>query len=422
MLDKRDYYRLPWSMNDNPIAWLEITDICNINCEGCYRQYMTGHKPLEELKKEVDFFMKWRNPDNFSIAGGEPLIHPHIIDLVAYIAEQGVKPIILTNAMALTPDFLHELKKAGLAGFTVHIDSHQNRPHWKDKNEKQHNELRQQIADMVAAEGGLYLVFNSTVFNDTYHEIPDVVRWGQANIEKVQGLVFITYRTATISDSVGTDKNDQQIDMSMLSYSREFFDDHFITGPEVYQIIKEHCPAYEASGYLGGSIRHDSYKWLISAMVGSKHMMYGSLGKKTMELAQTGHHLWTGRYLAYLSSAQIGSKIFWLAPWDPILRQALKKRIADVLRHPARLFEPIYTQSIGIIQAPDIQPDGRADMCDSCPDITYYDGKLVNSCRMDEYRLFGGFVSVLKKEDNNIAAEPEGEAELGENAAEVMHV
>ncbi len=36
MLDKRNCYRLPWSLNDNPIAWIEITDICNIHCEGCY--------------------------------------------------------------------------------------------------------------------------------------------------------------------------------------------------------------------------------------------------------------------------------------------------------------------------------------------------------------------------------------------------
>ena len=26
--------------------------------------------------------------------------------------------------------------------------------------------------------------------------------------------------------------------------------------------------------------------------------------------------------------------------------------------------------------------------------MTVWDGKLINSCRMDEYRLFGGFLSV----------------------------
>jgi MoaA/NifB/PqqE/SkfB family radical SAM enzyme len=399
MLDKRDYYRLPWSMNDNPIAWIEVTDICNIHCEGCYRQYMTGHKSLEQLKEEVLFFMRWRNPDNFSIAGGEPLLHPQIVNLVAFIAQQGVKPVILSNGLALTPELLHELKQAGLAGFTMHVDSHQNRPHWQGKSEKEHNELRQHIADMVAAEGGLYLVFNSTVYPSTYPEIPDIVRWGQANLEKVQGLVFITYRTATTSDNIGTDKDDQRVDLSKLSYTRESFDETFVTAPEVYQIIKDNFPEYEASGYLGGSIRHDSYKWLIGAMVGNKHRMYGSVGKRTMEMAQVGHHFWTGRYLAYLSTAKIGSKIFWLSPWDGVLRQAWKNQARDILRHPGRLFSGVYTQSIGIIQAPDLQPDGRADMCDSCPDITIYDGKFINSCRMDEYRLFGGFVSLLEKKE-----------------------
>ncbi len=399
MLEKSDYYRLPWSMNDNPIAWLEVTDICNIHCDGCYRQTMTGHKTLEQVKEEVLFFKRWRNPDNVSIAGGEPLIYPYILELVRFIADQGIKPIILTNGVALTPEKLHALKLAGLAGFTMHIDSHQNRPHWKDKTEKDLNGLRQTFADMVAAEGGLYLVFNATVYPSTYPEIPDIVRWGQANIDKVQGLVFITYRTAVRSGSVATDIHDQTVDMTKLSYTSEVFDETFITGPEVYQIIQETYPEYEAAGYLGGSVRHDSYKWLIGAMVGSKQRYYGAIGKKTMELAQIGHHLWKGTYLAYLSQARIGRIIFALSPFDKILARAHAAWWKDILRHPGRLFNPVHIQSIGIIQAPDVQPDGRADMCDSCPDITIYDGKFVNSCRMDEYRLFGGFVSVLEKEN-----------------------
>ena len=398
MLEKKDYYRMPWSMNDNPIAWIEVTDICNIHCEGCYRQYMTGHKSLEQLKEEVDFFIKWRNPDNFSIAGGEPLIHPQILDLVAYIAEKGVKPVILTNGVALNPKLLHELKQAGLAGFTCHIDSHQNRPGWKDKNEKDLNALRQNIADMIAAEGGLFLIFNSTVYPDTFQEIPDIIRWGQANIEKVQGLVFITYRTATTEDSVATDINDQEIDLSKLSYSRESFHDHFVTSPEVHDLIQANFPEYEASGYLGGSIRHDSYKWLMGVTIGTRHQVYGSLGKQGMEVAQVGNHLLNGRYLAYITSGKIGSKVFFLSHWDKYVRQARAKRRQDIIRHPTHLFDPIYVQSIGIIQAPDVLGDGRTDMCDSCPDITYYQGQFVNSCRMDEYRLFGGFISLKEKE------------------------
>ncbi len=396
-LDKRNLYRLPWSMNDNPIAWLEVSDICNIHCDGCYRQHVTGHKPLEQVKEEILFFKQWRNPDNVSIAGGEPLIHPQITDIVAFIAQQGIKPIILTNALALTPEFLRELKKAGLAGFTIHVDSRQNRPHWKDKTERGLNELRQKYADMIAAERGVYVIFNSTVYPSTFHEIPDVVRWAQANVDRVHGLVFITYRTATVADHVAHDFADREIDMRQLGYVREHFDEKFITSPEVYQIIKDNCPEYDPSGYLGGSILHTSYKWLAGAVIGSKKKMYGSVGKQTMELAQAGHHAWKGTYLAYLSSAWVGAKVFLLSPWDPTVRRATGRWLQDVLRHPGRLLDGLYIQSIGIIQAPDLLPDGRADMCDSCPDMTFYDGKLINSCRMDEYRLFGGFITVLAR-------------------------
>jgi hypothetical protein len=405
MLEKRDLYRLPWSMNDNPIAWLEITDICNIYCEGCYRQRITGHKPLEEVKEEILFFKKWRNPDNVSIAGGEPLIHPQILDIVAFIAQNGVKPVILTNAVALTPDFLRELKKAGLAGFTIHIDSHQNRPKWKNKTEKDLNELRQYYADMVAAEGGVYVVFNSTVYPSTFHEIPDVVHWGHANIDKVHGLVFITYRTGTTETTVGIDASGHEVDLSQLSYTRDRFDEKFVTSPEVYQLIKDHFPEYEPSGYLGGTIIHSSYKWLAGALVGSKKKVYGSIGKRTMEVAQIGHHFFTGTYLAYLSCAKVGPKVFLLSPWDKTLRQAARTWFKDILRHPGRLFDGLHVQSIGIIQAPDVLPDGRADMCDSCPDMTVYDGKLINSCRMDEYRLFGGFLSVVERTQTGAAGQ-----------------
>ena len=397
-LDKRDLYRLPWSMNDNPIAWLEVTDICNIHCEGCYRQHMTGHKPLEQMKEEVDFFCQWRNPDNFSLAGGEPLIHPHILELVAYIASKGVKPVILTNAQALTPELLKELKAAGAAGFTIHIDSHQNRPHWNGKSEADLNELRQKYADMIAAEGGMYVIFNSTVYPSTFHEIPDVVRWGQGNIDRVHGLVFITYRTATTDTSVAMNAFDQQVDMSKLSYTRDSFDEKFVTSPEVYELLRENFPEYDASGYLGGSVRHDTFKWL-ARRAGGQQAPDLRLGGQAHHGDRPGGPPPLHRHVPGLPLAgghrRQDIPAFAVGPNPaPGLEEAARPRAAP----PASLFEKIYVQSIGIIQAPDILPDGRADMCDSCPDITIYDGKFINSCRMDEYRLFGGFVTVLDKD------------------------
>jgi MoaA/NifB/PqqE/SkfB family radical SAM enzyme len=394
-LDKRNLYRLPWSKNDNPIGWLEVTDICNLACLGCYRQKISGHKTLEQLKEEVLFLKRWRNVDNMSIAGGEPLMHPQIMEVVSFIKQQGIKPIMLTNGLKLDHATLVELKKAGLAGFTLHIDSNQGRPQWRDKNEVETNALRQYFADMIHEIGGLYVIFNSTVYPSTVQHIPEMVKWAQKNIDRVHGLVFICFRTAPLDEEVTYQTGEKIVDARHLTYASEVQPDRNITSYEVHDLIKDNVPEFDASGYLGGTWKIDSIKWLAGAMIGTRRTVFGSIGKRTMEVAQAGHHWFTGKYLAYLSESTIGRKIFLTSFFDKTVRAAHKRYWSDLLRHPQHVFEPVYVQSIGVIQAPDIMPDGTADMCDSCPDMTYWNGELINSCRMDEYRLFGGFVTVV---------------------------
>jgi hypothetical protein len=241
-------------------------------------------------------------------------------------------------------------------------------------------------------------VFNATVYPSTFHEIPEIVRWGQKNIDVVHGLVFITYRTFATDENVGLDSQGERIEAKRLSYSSPRFDESFVTGPQVADLIQQCCPQFEVGSYLGGTVRHDSFKWLGAATLGNRHAIYGSVGKETLEVAQVGHHLLQGTYLAYLSELGHPAVAFLLSPWDRVVRQTACRWLGDMLRHPGRLFERLRVQTVGIIQAPDLQAGGLVDMCDSCPDMTVWDGNLVNSCRMDEYRLFGGLISVAAKD------------------------
>ena len=194
-LNHLDYYRLPWNLTDNSISWPEPTSACNLSCDGCYRKNeKNSHKSLTVIKEELDVFTRLRTCDGVSIAGGDPLMHPDIIEIVKDVKQRNLKPIINTNGLALTKELLQELKKAGVFGFTFHIDSKQGRPGWRDKNELEMNELRLQYAKMLADEGGISCSFNSTVYEDTMQYIPGMVKWAQDNIDIVQVMVFILYR------------------------------------------------------------------------------------------------------------------------------------------------------------------------------------------------------------------------------------
>jgi len=126
-LNHLKYYRLPWNYADNGISWLEPTTDCNLRCEGCYRDPRgPGHKTLDEVRADLEVFKKLRKSDCMSIAGGDPLVYPQIVDLVKIIKEMGWKPIVNTNGLALDEPLLRDLKKAGVYGFTIHSENEVN--------------------------------------------------------------------------------------------------------------------------------------------------------------------------------------------------------------------------------------------------------------------------------------------------------
>lgn len=394
-LSKGNLYRFPWSGNDNPIGWLEVTDKCNTYCRGCYRiNGMQGHKSLEQIKDEIALLQKWRNCDNISIAGGEPLIHPDILEIVAYIRSLKMKPLILTNAIKLENNrpFMLELKKAGAVGFTFHIDSEQNRAHWKGKSETELFELRQHFADMAHSVGGLFSSFGMTVYPGNVHFVKELVNWANKNIDRVHGLVFIGFRTAALGGDYDFFAGNRPIDPQM-SYFGGDVSESYLTSTDIYEKIKQDFPHYETSAYMGGSQSDDKITWLVSAQLGTKHKMYGSSGTKVMELFQTIHHLRHGTYVIYSPSNKIPKIAFILGLVDKGVRATVRNFVREVARHPLELFRPLYVQSIGIIQGPDLLEDGRIDMCESCPDMTVWNGKLVHSCRMDEWRLYGNYIT-----------------------------
>ncbi|MFQ5604415.1 MAG: radical SAM protein [bacterium] len=401
-LDPTNYYRLPWSLTDNAISWLEPTWKCNIYCEGCYRiNDPRGHKSLEQVKEEVAVFKKFRKTDGISIAGGDPLIHPQIVEIVRHISDEGFKPILNTNGVALTLELLKDLKAAGAKGFTFHVDSKQKRPHWKGKNELELCELRLQFAEMLHEIGGLSCAFNSTVYEDTLQYIPDLVAWAQKHIDIIHVIVFIAFRAAFIDSTsnfdyyLGADK----VELESIPYATTNHKKIDIQSTEIYDILKKRYPEFDSAAYLNGNNKPDSFKWLLSGRIGTKDKIFGYVGPKFMEVAQTFHHLRHGHYLAYTEPKvhRRGKWLLLLSIFDPKVRTIAKNYLKAVLVNPLRFFKRLHYQSIMIIQPIDIMEDGTQNMCDGCPDMTVLDGKLVWSCRIEEPLQYGSFVHTVPK-------------------------
>jgi len=396
-LNHLDLYRLPWSYSDNIITWLEPTKKCNIYCEGCYSaNNPSSHKTLEQIKNDLDVFAKYRKTQTVSVAGGEPLCHPQIVEVVRMVAERGYQPVVNTNGFAMTEDIMRKLKAAGMKGLTFHIDSLQTREGWTGKNELELCELRLRYAEMAARVGGLSCAFNATVYDETLQYIPQLLEWAREHIDIVQVMVFIDFRAAVTEGKFDYFASGKKVDMGKLVYGSERGQRTNISAHEVVAKVRETYPDYMPCAYLNGTEDPSAMKWLLTLRAGNKKTIFGYFGAKFMELAQTSHHLVYGTYLGYVHP-RVHARAKWLLAlslFDKETGKTLFRWLGAALKNPLLLFKPVYMQSVMMIQPVDISGDGRQSMCDGCPDMTAYDGRLVWSCRLEEPMKYGCFLTM----------------------------
>lgn len=394
-----ELFRLPWSLTDNAMTWMEPTRFCNMTCEGCFqsRNVKTG-KPLEQIEAELISMLKLRKCDALLICGGEPLTHPHILEIISMVKAQKVKPVIFTNGMGLELSRLREFKKAGLFGITFHVDSFQSRPGWEGKTEEEINELRQHFADMVHEAGGICCAFNTTIYPETLEKIPVIVDWAARNINKVHVLTLIAIRTASSGNDydyfVGRDK----IDISKTAYYTEKSYENMSSLDLYHQVLKA-LPAFRLCAYLGGTSIPDSLKWAIGSHIGSRETNYGSTGPKTMEILQNTNHLLKGTYLAYSKPMlnRMGRSLLLFSLFDKQIRKAMKRYLVSCLKNPVNLFRTLCVQTISIVQPMDVLPTGERNDCDGCPNKTIWNGQLVSACRLEEYLEYSAPISMVPK-------------------------
>jgi organic radical activating enzyme len=393
--ERKDLFRMPWSKTDNPGAWIEVTDICNFNCPGCFRKNnLEGHKSLDEIKEDILFSIKNTNCSRICISGGEPLLHPGILEVIRFIAEQKIKPIMLSNGELLTREYLRDLKKAGLYQFYLHVDSNQGRPGWVGKNECGMNELRQYYADLLYA-GKIKCGFNITIRHSYLEEVKDIISWYRSNISKVNHLSLIAFRGIPHYDGYELYAGGHRVKPEVFSNNLENIDEIDISTFDIFNKLLQTFSNIYPCSYLPGTHHPETFKMLIINNIGSDTRIYGEMGGRTIEIYQFLHHLIYRKYDATVPSA--GRIVFFLSLFDKRIRKAFSNYFRTIVMNPLLLFEGIHVQSL-VLQQPFEMIDREANLCDGCVNLMPYQGMMINSCRLDEYRLAGGPLTFRKAE------------------------
>lgn len=103
---------------------LETTRHCNLHCRHCYSDAGTSLQDeltAEELKALIDQLSE-TGVLSVTFTGGEPLLHPHLFELMEYARKKPLTVFLFTNGTLITPEIVQKLKELPILWVSISID------------------------------------------------------------------------------------------------------------------------------------------------------------------------------------------------------------------------------------------------------------------------------------------------------------
>jgi len=105
------------------VAQIIPTRRCNLSCSYCNEfDRSSDPVPLEDLRQRIDKLAELGTAI-ITLSGGEPLLHPHVDEIVHHIRRRGAIATLITNGYLLTSATIEKLNAAGLDSMQISIDN-----------------------------------------------------------------------------------------------------------------------------------------------------------------------------------------------------------------------------------------------------------------------------------------------------------
>jgi len=116
---------LQFSADKKPVVVWNCTKQCNLHCVHCYASATSRPAPDEltgdEARVMIDDIAQFGSPV-ILFSGGEPLMRPDLLDMIAHARAAGLRAVISTNGTLISRSVAEKLAHAGLSYVGVSLD------------------------------------------------------------------------------------------------------------------------------------------------------------------------------------------------------------------------------------------------------------------------------------------------------------
>jgi len=176
---------------------IEVNTGCNLDCPVCFAEAGTGHQhdgfslTLEQVETMLDAFVAAEGePEAVQLSGGEPSIHPQILEMLAAAKRRGIRLVMLnTNGIRLArdPRFAPALAEIGVHVY-LQFDGFEDATHLTIRGRRLQDEKRRALER--CAQAGVSVSLAAAIERGVNeHEIGAIVRHGVEH-PAVNGVFF----------------------------------------------------------------------------------------------------------------------------------------------------------------------------------------------------------------------------------------
>ncbi len=244
---------LQFSADKKPVVVWNVTRRCNLKCLHCYARATAGPAPDELSHQEALNLLQDLKEFGAPVvlfSGGEPLMRPDLLELVARAVAHGMRAVISTNGTLITRDLAMRLKDLGLSYVGISLDG----------TAAVHDRFRGQTGSFAAAmagvrhcqEQGLKVGLRFTVSRLNYREVPaifDLVEEYRLPRICFYHLVYAGRGSKLVAEALSHSQTRELLDL-ICARTRRLFDlggapevltvDNHADGPYIYlKLLKE---------------------------------------------------------------------------------------------------------------------------------------------------------------------------------------
>jgi 7,8-dihydro-6-hydroxymethylpterin dimethyltransferase len=221
---------------------IEVNTACNLDCPICFAESGTGQQEhgysltLEQVESMLDAFIRAEGePESVQLSGGEPSIHPRILDMLAAARERGI-PLVMLNTngirLARDPRFAPALAELGVHVY-LQFDGFDDATQIAIRGRPLTGEKLRAL-DRCAEEGVSVSLAAAVERGVNEHEVGAILRFGVEH-PAVTGVFFqpVTHSGRFLADSNPLDKltNSDVIEAICAQLPEWFRADDFVPVP-----------------------------------------------------------------------------------------------------------------------------------------------------------------------------------------------